>query len=371
MVQVNRNFMGAVLSRPASNFAPLAPMGQVQRVTPSPNQATQDMAFRKRLADQADIGFNKWYAGQQPDSLTQFDPDPAHNTLSINGVDAATDRNPNEISAVRRQNARDHYMTNLVNTDADYVKLRQERYAVQNPQAGAGMAPLAPGVRQTTTGYDANGNKVTTVQGSLAAAPKHDLYDYLHLAGQGVAGVVDRGLKANEQLTKAGTEKARLDETALNHRTMEGIAQENADTAAGRAAAATQPSANAQLGAQMKAIDAENRSILQRLSQGGSGASTVKLSPEEQKSLYERFNANVTKMMQLGGGSQTGPAPQGGPSTRPAASGSTALPGSPATSTQPYSAGAATKPAYTDIVVNPTTGHRMGKNPQTGKWEEI
>ncbi len=331
MPQVSRSFMGATLSRPRSNaIAPLAPT--VARLTPNPiNQTAIDSKYNDMKSARANSAFNEWYGALPPAQAAEFHYGAMQtpNTLSINGVSGATERSGDELSALARQKAREHFTANVLPTDQEYNQLGvQHSIERHGGTVGGAVAPLNPGlgtnVRKSTTTTDpVTKERVTTTElpnkPPVEAKPMTD---------------VDRAriklLEAQTGATTATTmpggknDPAIIQSKADNDAAKVGIAKQNADTAAGRAAAATQPSAKdtAKSTAQRQAKIATLRVSLEKAQRRlASGAEVPQFTPQQITNILNAAESEMgadTEDDEGGAATQPGPATRGGPSTAPA-----------------------------------------------------
>ncbi len=295
-------------------------------------------------AARANSAFNEWYGALPPAQAAEFHYGAMQtpNTLSINGVSGATERSGDELSALARQKAREHFTANVLPTDQEYNQLGvQHAIERHGGTVGGAVAPLGPSyyanknTRTSATKTDpVTGDRVTTTElpekPEKPDKPKHDLYDYAQLFGKGIYGAAELGLKRNQQLNEAGKAAGTLAETKRHNEEMEAKAKTDAETAKGKAGLDAEKT---RINALMKAYGEENKSIFQRISQGASKDSTVTMKPEELQGLYQRLNENVKKMMELGN-----PTP---PTTQPnhsggVGSGGGEIKGAPATGTTPF-----------------------------------
>ncbi len=358
MPQVSRSFMGATLSRPRSNaIAPLAPT--VARLTPNPiNQTAIDSKYNDMKSARANSAFNEWYGALPPAQAAEFHYGAMQtpNTLSINGVSGATERSGDELSALARQKAREHFTANVLPTDQEYNQLGvQHAIERHGGTVGGAVAPLNPGlgtnVRRSTTTIDpVTKERVTTTE--LPAKPPVEAKPMTDVdrAREGLLQQQTRNaVAATQPGGKDYVDPAIAPAKLANDTARVGISQQNADTAEGRSAIAQQQAdtsnrrvdiaqqqadtaaGRAAMTPQMKAIQEENRSILQRIGQMGSKETTVAVDPNELHTLYNKYNENVKKMQGLGGAATQ-------PATRPGGvgSGGGEAKGAPATATQPF-----------------------------------
>ncbi len=335
MPQVSRSFMGATLSRPRSNaIAPLAPT--VARLTPNPiNQTAIDSKYNDMKAARANSAFNEWYGALPPAQAAEFHYGAMQtpNTLSINGVSGATERSGDELSALARQKAREHFTANVLPTDQEYNQLGvQHAIERHGGTVGGAVAPLNPGIgtnvrRSTTTIDPITKERVTTTElpakPPVEAKPMTDVDRARIKQIEAQTGVITAstqpGGKNDPAIIqgRADNDAAKVDISRQNADTAKGrldIAQQQADTVAGRAA----------ITPQIKAIQDENRSILQRIGQlANKESATTSSDPAQRDSelhtLYNKYNENVKKMQGLGGAAtQPGTATRGEPTTAPA-----------------------------------------------------
>ncbi len=252
MPQVSRSFMGATLSRPRSNaIAPLAPT--VARLTPNPiNQTAIDSKYNDMKSARANSAFNEWYGALPPAQAAEFHYGAMQtpNTLSINGVSGATERSGDELSALARQKAREHFTANVLPTDQEYNQLGvQHAIERHGGTVGGAVAPLNPGIgtnvrRSTTTIDPVTKERVTTTE--LPAKPPVEAKPMTDVdwAREGLLQQQTRNaVAATQPGGKDYVDPAIAQGKLANESGRVDIAQQNADTAAGRAAAATQPSA--------------------------------------------------------------------------------------------------------------------------------
>ena len=153
------------LNAPGISAPPISPRPAVNNIAPplAPDRGMSPQAIHAGISQQinanSDRAFNQWYGSLKPQDLAQFGQQPSgdlpglptHVGFSLTRANGQhfqdnTPRTTAELSALQRQQAREHFQANVLPNDPVHQDLLMRRASLGLAQPAANVAPpLAPG----------------------------------------------------------------------------------------------------------------------------------------------------------------------------------------------------------------------------------